>query len=163
MMKASFHQTTPVVAALVAAFMLLQGCAVNPVSGQREFVLVSESQEIAMGAQGAESVSRSIGVVDDAPLQSYVQGLGDRLAADSERPELPWSFSVLDDPTPNAFAFPGGYIFITRGLLGLMGNEAELVSVLGHEIGHVTARSIGSINPLFAEFQQYPEPCPAGV
>ena len=139
-MKIPFRQMTPVFATLVAAFMLLQGCAVNPVSGKRELVLVSESQEIAMGAQGAESVSRSIGVVDDAGLQAYVQGLGDRLAADSERPELPWSFAVLDDPTPNAFAFPGGYIFITRGLMGLMGNEAELVSVLGHEIGHVTAR-----------------------
>jgi predicted Zn-dependent protease len=162
---------TLVIATVAAAFMLLQGCAVNPVSGQREFVLVSESQEIAMGAEGAESVTRSIGVVDDAALQSYVQGLGDRLAADSERPELPWSFSVLDDPTPNAFAFPGGYIFITRGLMGLMGNEAELVSVLGHEIGHVTARhsvammtraqvaqiglGIGSIlSPTLAEFSE---------
>ena len=139
-MKIPFSPGHSLAATLAAAFLLLQGCAVNPVSGQREFVLVSESQEIAMGAQGAESVSQSIGVVDDAALQSYVQGLGMSLATDSERPELPWSFRVLDDPTPNAFAFPGGYIFITRGLLGLMGNEAELVSVLGHEIGHVTAR-----------------------
>jgi predicted Zn-dependent protease len=139
-MKTSFSHTTQVLATLAAAFMLLQGCAVNPVSGDREFVLVSESQEIAMGAQGAESVAASIGVVDDPGLQTYVQELGMRMAADSERPELPWSFSVLDDPTPNAFAFPGGYIFITRGLMGLMGNEAELASVLGHEIGHVTAR-----------------------
>lgn len=139
-MTISHNPMIPVLAALVGALLLLQGCAVNPVSGQREFVLVSESQEIAMGAQGAESVAGSIGVVDDAGLQGYVQGLGDRLAADSERPELPWSFTVLDDPTPNAFAFPGGPIFITRGLMGLMGNEAELVSVLGHEIGHVTAR-----------------------
>ena len=139
-MNIPMSRTTPVLAALAATFMLLQGCAVNPVSGEREFVLISESQEIAMGAQGAESVAQSIGVVDDAGLQTYVQELGDRLAADSERPELPWSFAVLDDPTPNAFAFPGGYIFITRGLMGLMGNEAELVSVLGHEIGHVTAR-----------------------
>lgn len=122
------------------AFVLLQGCAVNPASGEREFVLVSEQQEIAMGAQGAESVSQSVGLVDDERLQGYVQELGMNLAVDSERPNLPWSFGVIDDPTPNAFAFPGGYIFITRGLMGLMGNEAELVSVLGHEIGHVTAR-----------------------
>ncbi len=139
-MNIPFSQKIPIFATVVAVFMLLQGCAVNPVSGDREFVLVSESQEIAMGAQGAESVAGSIGLVDDDGMQAYVQGLGQRLASDSERPELPWSFSVLDDPTPNAFAFPGGYIFITRGLMGLMGNEAELASVLGHEIGHVTAR-----------------------
>lgn len=120
--------------------MCLAGCAINPVSGQRDFVLISEDQEIAMGADGARSVAATIGEVQDPALQQYVQSLGQRLAVDSERPHLPWTFRVLDDPTPNAFAFPGGYIFITRGLLGLMGNEAELVSVLGHEIGHVTAR-----------------------
>jgi predicted Zn-dependent protease len=140
MMNVSFTLNYRLLVSLAAAFMLLQGCAVNPVSGKQQFVLVSESQEIAMGAQGAASVSQSIGVVDDPALQTYVQELGSRMALASERPHLPWSFSVLDDPTPNAFAFPGGYIFITRGLMGLMGNEAELVSVLGHEIGHVTAR-----------------------
>ena len=139
-MNIPFRLNTWLLVPLAAAFMLLQGCAVNPVSGKQQFVLVSESQEIAMGAQGAASVSQSIGVVDDAALQAYVQELGNRMALESERPNLPWSFSVLDDPTPNAFAFPGGYIFITRGLMGLMGNEAELASVLGHEIGHVTAR-----------------------
>ncbi|MFN2334249.1 MAG: M48 family metalloprotease [Wenzhouxiangellaceae bacterium] len=126
--------------AVALGFVLMQGCAVNPVSGDREFVLVSENQEIAMGAQGAESVRQSIGLVEDDALQSYVQGLGMNLARDSERPDIPWSFTVLDDPTPNAFAFPGGPIFVTRGMMGLMGSEAELVSVLGHEIGHVTAR-----------------------
>ncbi|NBB93543.1 MAG: M48 family metalloprotease [Gammaproteobacteria bacterium] len=139
-MNIRHNRTTRLLAFLASAFILLQGCAVNPVSGDREFVLVSESQEIAMGAQGAESVRQSVGLVDDARIQDYVQALGMSLAVDSERPELPWSFAVIDDPTPNAFAFPGGYIFITRGLMGLMGNEAELASVLGHEIGHVTAR-----------------------
>jgi predicted Zn-dependent protease len=119
---------------------LLSGCATNPVTGDRQFNLVSEEQEISMGAEGAKSVVDSIGLVDDPALQEYVSRLGLQLARTSERPELPWAFSVVDDPTPNAFAFPGGYIFITRGLLALMGNEAELVSVLGHEIGHVTAR-----------------------
>lgn len=159
------------VPAAAVAFAVLQGCAVNPVSGEREFVLVSEDQEIAMGAEGAKSVGQSIGLVDDQGMQSYVQRVGMRLAADSERPELPWSFSVLDDPTPNAFAFPGGYIFVTRGMMGLMRNEAELAGVLGHEIGHVTARhsvqmmtraqvaqiglGVGSIiSPEFAEFSR---------
>jgi predicted Zn-dependent protease len=127
-------------AAAICAALLLAGCATNPVTGQREFVLVSESQEIAMGQQGAQGAAQSIGLVDMPELQRYVEELGTRMARDSERPELPWSFQVLDDPSPNAFAFPGGPIFITRGLLSLMNNEAELVSVLGHEIGHVTAR-----------------------
>lgn len=125
---------------VVLAALFLSACAVNPVSGERDFVLISEAQEIAMGAEGAQSVAATIGEVDDPALQQYVQTLGERLAVDSERPDLPWTFRVLDDPTPNAFAFPGGYIFITRGLMSLMGNEAELVSVIGHEIGHVTAR-----------------------
>jgi len=127
------------------SMIILQGCAVNPVSGQRELMLVSESQELAMGAAGAQEVANSIGLVDNPELQNYVQRLGLQLAANSERPNLPWSFRVIDDSTPNAFAFPGGYIFITRGLMGLMGNEAELVTVLGHEIGHVTARHSASM------------------
>jgi predicted Zn-dependent protease len=126
--------------AAAAVLLLLAGCAVNPVTGDRQFVLVSEDQEIAMGLQGAESVAQSIGLVDDPALQEYVSNLGMRIAQESERPSLPWSFQVIDDPTPNAFAFPGGPIFVTRGLLSLMRNEAELVSVLGHEVGHVTAR-----------------------
>lgn len=125
---------------LLAAAVLCAGCATNPVTGDTQLSLISESQEIQMGAEAAQQVERSIGLVDDAALQQYVQELGIQLARDSERPQLPWQFRVVDDPTPNAFALPGGYIFITRGLLGLMRTEAELVSVLGHEIGHVTAK-----------------------
>jgi predicted Zn-dependent protease len=116
------------------------GCARNPVTGQLELALISEAQEIQMGQQSAREVAATMGLVDDPALQEYVQGLGQRLAAESERPHLPWSFAVVDDPTPNAFALPGGPIFVTRGLMTLMGTEAQLVSVLGHEIGHVTAR-----------------------
>lgn len=118
----------------------LASCAVNPVSGDRELALVSESQEIEMGRQSAAAAESQLGLVDDQRLQDYVQRLGIQLAEASERPSLPWAFRVVDDPTPNAFAAPGGFIFVTRGLLALMGNEAEFVSVLGHEIGHVTAR-----------------------
>jgi predicted Zn-dependent protease len=99
-----------------------------------------ESQEIAIGQQSALAAESQLGLVNDPQLQDYVQRLGTQLAAASERPELPWTFRVLDEPAPNAFAAPGGYIFVTRGLLALMDNEAELVSVLGHEIGHVTAK-----------------------
>ena len=118
----------------------LSACATNPVTGRPQLALISESQEIQMGQQYAREVEQSIGLVDDQPLQAYVHRLGTTLAAKSERPNLPWTFKVVDDPTPNAFALPGGPIYITRGLLAIMDSEAELVTVLGHEIGHITAR-----------------------
>lgn len=125
-------------AALAGA--LAMGCARNPVTGNPQLSLISETQEVRLGAEAAREIESSIGVVDDAGLQAYVQRVGARLASESERPDLPWSFKVLDDPTPNAFALPGGYIYVTRGMLSLMDSEAELAAVLGHEIGHVTAR-----------------------
>jgi predicted Zn-dependent protease len=140
--KICLHRRLPMIRqlAIVALVASLAACATNPVSGNRELALISESQEIAMGRQSAEAAQAQLGLVDDAGLQAYVGRLGTRLAKASERPDLPWTFRVVDDPTPNAFAAPGGYIFATRGLLAMMRNEAELVSVLGHEIGHVTAR-----------------------
>src|SRR5262249_21333676 len=108
------------VAALLPLLAVLRACARNPVRGQRELSLTSESQEIEMGEQAPKDVESSIVLVDDADLQAYVRNIGTRLAAKSERPRLPWHFSVVDDPTPNAFALPGGQIFVTRGLLGLM-------------------------------------------
>lgn len=123
-----------------AAALLVAGCAVNPVTGDRQLALISEAQELEIGRSAAAEVASSIGLVDDRDLQEYVQRVGATLAKTSHRPNLPWSFAVVDDPTPNAFALPGGYIFITRGMLNLMTSEAELAAVLGHEIGHVTAR-----------------------
>lgn len=119
---------------------VLVTCATNPVTGRRELSLVSESQEIAMGQEAAQQVVGSIGLVPDSALQRYVSGVGLTLARASERPNLPWSFGVIDDPMVNAFALPGGPIFITRGIMTHMNSEAQLVSVLGHEIGHVTAK-----------------------
>jgi predicted Zn-dependent protease len=127
-------------AARSALALALAACATNPVTGKREISLVSEQQEIQMGQQGAQQVAQEIGLINDQTLQNYVQQVGATIAAKSERPNLPWTFRAVDDPTPNAFALPGGFIFVTRGLLDLMDNEAELASVLGHEIGHVTAR-----------------------
>lgn len=129
---------TLALAALLAAG--LPACVINPVTGQRQIALVSESQEIQIGREAAQEVEQSIGLVPDQALQDYVHRIGARLADRSERPGLPWTFRVVDDATPNAFALPGGYIFVTRGLLGLVNSEAELASVLGHEIAHVTAR-----------------------
>jgi predicted Zn-dependent protease len=125
---------------LILLAAVAAGCATNPVTGRSELALVSEAQEIQMGQEYAEQVKASIGLYDDPALQAYVAGLGRRLAAESERPQLPWQFHVVDDAAVNAFALPGGPIFITRGILTYMNSEAELVSVLGHEIGHVTAR-----------------------
>ncbi len=130
--------------ALLLAAGLVAGpvasCARNPVTGKNELSLVSEGQEIQMGQQAAQEVAQSIGFVDDPELQSYVASIGKRMAAKSERPNLPWEFHVVNDAAVNAFALPGGFIYVTRGLLGSMNSEAELATVLGHEIGHVTAR-----------------------
>ena len=124
----------------VLALVAVAACAVNPATGRREFSLVSEQQEIAMGQQGKADVQRSIGIYQDSALNAYLSDLGMRIARRTERPDLPWSFQVADEPVVNAFALPGGPGFIARGILPYFNSEAELVSVLGHEIGHVTAR-----------------------
>jgi predicted Zn-dependent protease len=116
------------------------GCARNPVTGKSELSLVSEAQEIQMGQQASKEVAQSIGLYDDAKVQSYVADIGKRMAAESERPHLPWEFHVVDDASVNAFAIPGGFIYVTRGLMSAINTEAELASVIGHEIGHVTHR-----------------------
>jgi predicted Zn-dependent protease len=118
----------------------LLACATNPVTGKRELSFVSESDEIAMGQEGAKQVIAAIGLVPDSALQRYVSGLGLSMTRTSERPNLPWQVNVIDDPIVNAFALPGGPVFITRGILTHMNSEAQLVSVLGHEIGHITAK-----------------------
>ncbi len=125
---------------LCLCLVLLAGCARNPVTGKREIVLVSESQEAAMGAQSNPQVREQYGFAPDANVQRYVQAMGNKLAAVSHRPGLEWHFTVVDSPVVNAFAIPGGYIYVTRGILAYLNNEAELAGVVGHEIGHVTAR-----------------------
>jgi len=125
---------------LLAASLHLGGCAANLATGERHLNLISESDEIAMGQQADTQVVASIGLYADESLQRYVQELGTKLAKTSERPNLPWTFRVVDDPTVNAFALPGGFIYVTRGLMSYVQNEAELSGVIGHEIGHVTAQ-----------------------
>jgi predicted Zn-dependent protease len=118
----------------------MMSCASNRATGERHLNLISESQEIQMGRDADAEITASIGLYPDSALQRYVQELGSKLARNSERPGLPWTFRVVDDPTVNAFAVPGGFIYVTRGLMAYMMNEAELSSVIGHEIGHVTAK-----------------------
>lgn len=115
-------------------------CATNPVTGKRELSLVSESQEISMGQSLLSGTRQETGFYADSALNSYVSAIGMRMAKASERPDLPWEFHVVDDPAVNAFAAPGGFIFITRGILAYLNSEAELAGVMGHEIGHVTAK-----------------------
>lgn len=124
----------------VLLLILLCGCAVNPVTGQSELMLLSEQDELRLGRQTEQAISKEYGVYDDFALQSYVQGVARPLAGVSHRSTLPWQFKVMDSPAVNAFAAPGGYVFITRGLLAAVNDEAELAGVLAHEIGHVTAR-----------------------
>jgi len=135
------HRPTAVIClSLGAGAALAVACAVNPVTGKSQLSLVSESQEIDMGRQSAQSVAQTIGYYDDAAVQAYVAGIGMKMAAASERPQLPWEFHVVNDGAVNAFALPGGFIFVTRGLMTSITNEAELATVVGHEIGHVTNR-----------------------
>lgn len=124
----------------LSGVMLLTHCAQNPVSGGKDFVLMSEQQEIQQGAQAHKEVLQEYGRVDNKQLQDYVSRIGRQLAAKSHRPTLNWHFTVVDSPQVNAFALPGGYVYITRGIMAYLNSEAELAGVIGHEIGHVTAR-----------------------
>jgi len=118
----------------------IAGCAMNPVSGTPDLVFMSESSEINIGSENDAKIRGKYGVYDSPALQTYVQQVGQKLAAQSHRPGLTYHFTVLDSPEVNAFALPGGYVYITRGILAYLNSEAELAAVLGHEIGHVTAR-----------------------
>jgi len=131
--------TAPRLVALALA-AALAGCVRNPVTGERQLTLVSSEQEVALGKQSAEEVRQTMGIYDDPKAKAYVEAIGLRMATTSERPRIPWTFEIVDDDTVNAFALPGGPIFVTRGILTHLGSEAELAAVVGHEIGHVTAR-----------------------
>ncbi len=129
-------------AALLVLSLGTSGCSVNPATGQQSFTgLMSSEQELQVGKQEHPKILQQFGgAYDHAAVSRYVNDLGQRLAKVSEMPNLKWTFTVLDDPIINAFALPGGYVYVSRGLIGLAENEAELAAVLGHEIGHVTAR-----------------------
>ncbi len=128
---------------LVMCASMLAACGtnvVNPVTGQTERTVMSEQDEIAQGQKAHQEVLQEYGVYADPRLQAYVNGVGQKLAQQSHRANLKWTFTVLDSPEINAFALPGGYVYITRGIMAYLDSEAELAGVVGHEIGHVTAR-----------------------
>lgn len=131
---------------LIPLLSLTPACTTNPATGESQFNLLSTNpqREISLGEQAApQFLDQYGGPIPSEAIRDYVSDLGRKLAAVSERPDLPWEFHVVDSAVVNAFALPGGKVFISRGMLANMKNEAQLAGVLGHEIGHVTAQHIG--------------------
>lgn len=124
--------------------ILVISCAVNPVTGKKQLMFMSESQEIEMGRQYDPQVISAFGEYQNAALLAFIQEKGNEIGKISHRPKLEYHFRILDTPVINAFAVPGGYVYMTRGILAQFNNEAELAGVLGHEIGHITARHTAS-------------------
>jgi len=122
-----------------ASVALYTGCMTVGATGEQHLNLMGEQQEIQMGREADGQIVATMGLYPDEALQGYVKALGEHIAATTERPNLPWTFRVVDDEVVNAFALPGGFIYVTRGILSTLNNEAQLAGVLGHEIGHVTA------------------------
>ncbi len=130
----------PVMISLLIAVLLLPSCATNPVTGKKQLVMMSEKQEIQLGAEYDPQVMATFGAYENEPLLGFIQQRGHEMGLISHRPGLEYHFRILDSPVINAFAVPGGYIYLTRGILAHFNNEAELVGVLAHEMGHITAR-----------------------
>lgn len=118
----------------------LSGCSVNPATGSPDVVFTSESGELEMGKKVHATVLQSMPIYDDKKLNSYVNKVGQKIAAHSDRPDIPYQFFIIDSPEINAFAAPGGYVYINRGLIAFLHNEAQLAAVLAHEVAHITAR-----------------------
>ncbi len=137
-MKPVFRRLSAVV--VLAALSGLMSCAVNPVTGKKEIMLIPENQEIEMGKSTDASIKQQFGLYEDRELEAYVERVSRKLVPHTHRNQLPYHFAVLDTSVENAFAAPGGYIYVTRGLLAMMNSEAELATVIGHELGHVNAR-----------------------
>ncbi|MFZ5517409.1 MAG: M48 family metalloprotease [Candidatus Zhuqueibacterota bacterium] len=125
---------------LVGLIIWAISCAVNPVTQKREFMLLTETNEITLGQQTDGEILQTYGMYENPGLSEYINSIGQKMAKLSHRSNLQFSFKLLDSPVINAFAVPGGYVYCTRGILAYLNNEAELAGVLGHEIGHVTAR-----------------------
>ena len=169
---------TPISSLIFAScFLFLMGCAVNPVSGRKQFVMMSEKQEIAMGVASDPQIMAFFGAYDDPSLQRFINEKGQEMVKVSHRSKLAYEFKVVDSPVVNAFAVPGGYVYFTRGIMATFNNEAEFAGVLGHEIGHITARhsviqqrnamlgQLGLIAGviLVPELSQFVEPLSAGM
>lgn len=127
---------------LLISICISYGCAVNPATGTPDLVFMSESEEIAMGKEMHEKLMKSMPIYQDDKLTAYVNEIGQKMVKHSHRPGIKYHFTIIDAPDINAFALPGGYIYINRGLLAFLDSEAQLAAVLAHEVGHVTARHV---------------------
>ena len=127
-------------ALIFASLIFLTTCSVNPVTGKKQFMIISEKQEIAMGEEYDPQVIATFGLYEDPELQDFLESKVNEMGLESHRPNLEYHIRILDSPVVNAFAVPGGYIYLTRGILTHFNNEAELIGVVGHEMGHITAR-----------------------
>jgi predicted Zn-dependent protease len=134
-MKRNIHLLT-----IAVLLFLFKSCSTNPVTGKKEFMLMSKEQEIQMGKSSHPEILSYFGVYEDPQLQEFIEQKGQEMAAISHRPELEYTFTIVDSPVINAFAVPGGYVYFTRGIMAHFNNTAEFAGVLGHEIGHITAR-----------------------
>ena len=124
--------------------LLLGSCASNPATGGSNVVLSSQSSEIESSRRAYDEITKYYGIYEDQAIQDYVNSVGQRVARNSDMPDLQWHFTVLDDSSVNAFTTGGGYVYVHRGLLAYLNSEAELAAVLGHEETHVTARPLWS-------------------
>lgn len=174
-MKTKTHLTLTFLGLI--ALVVLTTCARNPVTGKKQFMLMSERQELALGAEYDPQVLATFGVYENPVLQAFIEEKGKQMGLVSHRPNLQYHFRILDSPVINAFAVPGGYIYLTRGILTHFNNEAELMGVIGHEMGHITARhsvsrqSMATLGQLLLiggmiaseEFRKYGEAAMAGM
>ena len=125
----------------ILSLLIVTGCVQNKATGDRQLVILSQDEENNIGAREHPKIIKAFGgIYEDKNLQEYINNIGNRLASNSELPDIRWTFTILDSPVVNAFALPGGYIYVTRGLISLANDESEIASVIGHEIAHVTAR-----------------------
>lgn len=125
--------------ALSFAFFV-QSCSTNPVTGKKQLTLMSEEQEIALGKESDPQIVAQFGLYEDKGLQDFINEKGKAMAKISHRPNLQYTFRIVDSDVINAFAVPGGYVYFTRGIMAHFNDEAQFAGVLGHEIGHITAR-----------------------
>src|SRR5687768_10833386 len=138
-MKSNMPALSIRIFSLILVFFVA-ACAVNPVSGKKQISFMSEAQEIQLGAESDPQIVAQFGAYQDPELQAFINSKGQQMADISHRPNLKWTFRIVDSPVVNAFAVPGGYVYFTRGIMAHFNNEAEFAGVLGHEIGHITAR-----------------------
>ncbi len=124
----------------IGLVLVVAACATNPATGRRQLILMSEAQEIQLGRQSDAEIRQQMGVYNNPALQQYVERIGLPLARASKRPNLPWTFAIVDESAVNAFALPGGFVYLSRGILPFLRDEAEMAAVLGHEVGHIDAR-----------------------